>query len=1224
MQLHKKFPIVTILSLTLPLQAAPITWGPATNVNDLSDVSTSGTLIEAINLGSTTTGTNQTVNGVLFTGSDSLLSSNSANDAFPGDTGDVDYNALLSSFDFGGGTTEDLTLGNGNLVIGQNYEIQIWHTQSGATRVMTFGDGESANTVDLIASGQFATGTFTASATSQTLSLASNGFSNCHFTAYQIRQLTGAPPVTTHTSGLLDLSGRDTTLLGAGESNGYFASPKTFDSTTDFSLNDIAWSNGSQSGTFDLNFIVTSSQAGIRRGGKGAFGTADTATGSALIDSGASLTIDSLSLSDLTGDLVGQTAANLKIIAIYLGNENGTDAATINGASAVGAAGGTTTAAMRNDITPATSAIVLGTGGDGYSLNGIDVSFDLGAPAAPAATLTTLSTSVSAPFTVDIFFTEPVTNLAEADFQIVNGTITPASLTGSDDAWSVEVTPSANGEVTVTLPAGAVDDLDGDNEQNTVSNTLELFYLAPGADQPTVTLSSSISDASAPFTIDVVFSEAVSGLLLSDFESTNATLSNLAGSGASYTILATPPALGEVTVSLPAGIATDTDGDLLTNTESNLLSVTYTTPDTPAVSIYGHLASDTPDFKVHLTFTEEVSGLTASDFQVLNGTASAIEGSGRYWSATITAAIAGNVEVTLPAGSVTDIDGDNGLNTVSNTYVTDCLADFSDRWLIDDQADWTAATGSTSNVVVADGFVEPTANSAEFSSALTTFSGKRKAKAVTFTQSPVWDNWTAIADVQPSGANDAPVFVPVGPDNYYLLARDGGNGYYAAWHSDDMTNWDYRGQVTPPTTGRWVTTAEYIDGEFYIYSDYFNDHTPRLFIDDNLDDGIPGVDMGSVLIKEASGSDNSLIRNDEDGLWHMIYEDWSPINARTHSWDSPLAGHTSSPDGINGFTENKHLPAVDLRTTPTGTFATYSHPNVPVETYEVHTPEQDAFGDWTSVKVGSRFFMFGDYDPHGQGIRLARFSSESIYEQFEFTGGMHSGHPDPTVGFAEGQFYLITQQATDYVSPGPWVEGVEARAGVDTDGDNVIDEWTTWQTITEQYDYTPNYIRVVDLTPAQVDMSSLSAGYSFQFEFRVDDTVVSGISPIMDRVEMTFEPDNFQAWSNNLGIPADENGDHNSNGLVNVIEFSIGQECLPERQADGTMVLTTPSEALSDGYTVELQFSENLTDWEPATTTSAGVKILTTTTLPSNDLQTTFQIEAPNNGTKVFWRIVVL
>ena len=140
-----------------------------------------------------------------------------------------------------------------------------------------------------------------------------------------------------------------------------------------------------------------------------------------------------------------------------------------------------------------------------------------------------------------------------------------------------------------------------------------------------------------------------------------------------------------------------------------------------------------------------------------------------------------------------------------------------------------------------------------------------------------------------------------------------------------------------------------------------------------------------------------------------------------------------------------------------------------------------------------------------KAISTACVTSDSIYKEFDMVGAMDSGHPDNTVGFAEGQFYLISQNGDDYISPGPWVDGVEARAGVDTDGDGTIDQWTAWQTVVELYNHKSDYIRVVDVTPAQLDLSALPEGYGFQYEFRVDDTVVAGVSPIMDRVEMDFE-----------------------------------------------------------------------------------------------------------------------
>ena len=115
-------------------------------------------------------------------------------------------------------------------------------------------------------------------------------------------------------------------------------------------------------------------------------------------------------------------------------------------------------------------------------------------------------------------------------------------------------------------------------------------------------------------------------------------------------------------------------------------------------------------------------------------------------------------------------------------------------------------------------------------------------------------------------------------------------------------------------------------------------------------------------------------------------------------------------------------------------------------------------------------------------------------------GELGDGHPDPTVAFAEGQFYLVTQQTTDYISPGPWVNGVSARVGVDTDGNGTIDQRTAWQTVQERYDHKAGYARVVDVEDARLNLASLPSGFGFQFEFRVDNSVVANVSPLMDSV----------------------------------------------------------------------------------------------------------------------------
>ena len=250
------------------------------------------------------------------------------------------------------------------------------------------------------------------------------------------------------------------------------------------------------------------------------------------------------------------------------------------------------------------------------------------------------------------------------------------------------------------------------------------------------------------------------------------------------------------------------------------------------------------------------------------------------------------------------------------------MTGMADYWVVKSQADWTAAKGAAKNMTLADGFAEPTADKASFQSVVKTFSKKRKLSSVAFEQSPVWDNWEEIDDITPPGAGNAYVFLPVAPGDYYFFATKtwpkmeypeglARNKYavfrqdwrkkhprgYHAWHSTDLKDWKLLGLVCPSSC---MTTAEYADGKFYLYYDNPNDENPHLIIDDDLTDGVLGKEYGEVFKDPSHGSDAGIFR-DEDGTFHMIYEDWSPINARENGWDSPLAGRVSSPDGIQGI-----------------------------------------------------------------------------------------------------------------------------------------------------------------------------------------------------------------------------------------------------------------------------------------------------------------------------------
>ena len=484
-----------------------------------------------------------------------------------------------------------------------------------------------------------------------------------------------------------------------------------------------------------------------------------------------------------------------------------------------------------------------------------------------------------------------------------------------------------------------------------------------------------------------------------------------------------------------------------------------------------------------------------------------------------------------------------------------------ETWTIGGDEGWAHHLHRIEGLAVEGEQVSPTSPEAFLQTQIRTTEAPRKAAALTVTQSALWLNWSPVEDLGPVNLSDAPVFLTLGPDNYWMFGRYRANrprrnansgasssevfepkaatlegfdvpllttpfpnqydapgglqpklGGYHAWQSRDMKNWVHHGPITEKFSA-WMTTAEYADGKAYFYYDFPNDQDPHVYVDADLYDGLPGDNKGIAYEDPSHGSDCAIIR-DLDGKFHLIVEDWSPINAQRRSWDSPLAAHAVSPDGIANFETLE--PPVDHRTEPTGETGTYTHPHwvkehpdrfkTNIAEYEIHEPEQNAYGDWAAIAIGGQYYLFCDYDPAGGGpMSVGWFTSSSINEPFTWCGNIGQGHPDPDITFAEGQFYLVTQQDSDFVSPGPWVETVEARVGVDVDGDGAIDQWTRWSEVKETYDYVKGFSKQISKTPAQLDLSPLPAGRGFQIEVRLTDATENQSKPIIETLALSFE-----------------------------------------------------------------------------------------------------------------------
>ncbi|CAA6692452.1 MULTISPECIES: PEP-CTERM sorting domain-containing protein [unclassified Lentimonas] len=179
--------------------AATITWEDYDITSNVSEVLTTGTIVEAVNLTSTqqvAATPTLTFAGTTFTSTGAILNNNYNTDAWAdtvtgGTAADqAGYQSFLDYVDFslnqgsGSAFTVDTFTG---LTIGQDYVFQAWYAMADTeTRTMTLiGDAASTDS-NILQAGEYAIGTFTADAVTQDLIIQSSQ-SGIRFTGYQLR-----------------------------------------------------------------------------------------------------------------------------------------------------------------------------------------------------------------------------------------------------------------------------------------------------------------------------------------------------------------------------------------------------------------------------------------------------------------------------------------------------------------------------------------------------------------------------------------------------------------------------------------------------------------------------------------------------------------------------------------------------------------------------------------------------------------------------------------------------------------------------------------------------------------------------------------------------------------------------------------------------------------------------------------------------------------------------
>ena len=278
----------------------------------------------------------------------------------------------------------------------------------------------------------------------------------------------------------------------------------------------------------------------------------------------------------------------------------------------------------------------------------------------PTVAITGASGFINSAFTATINFSEDVTGFDISDIAVSNATL--SGFTGTGSSYTVLVTPTADGAVTLDVASDVAVDIA--NNGNTAATQLTATY---DVEVPTVAISGATGNINAPFTATITFSEDVTGFDVTDITTGNATLSGFAGTGSSYTVLVTPTADGEVTLDVAAAIALDVANN--SNTAATQLSATFD-GTVPTVAISGASGNINTPFTATITFSEDVTGFDVSDIAVTNATLSGFTGTGSTYTVFVTPTADGAVTLDVAAAAALDVANN------SNTAATQLAVNF--------------------------------------------------------------------------------------------------------------------------------------------------------------------------------------------------------------------------------------------------------------------------------------------------------------------------------------------------------------------------------------------------------------------------------------------------------------------------------------------------------------------------------------------------------------------
>jgi hypothetical protein len=297
------------------------------------------------------------------------------------------------------------------------------------------------------------------------------------------------------------------------------------------------------------------------------------------------------------------------------------------------------------------------------------------------------SVTNATPFKVTVTFSEPVSVTDASKFTATNATVgaptgVGAPVNGQYTDYEMMVTPNTGlamgSTIMFSVQANAVKDRANNN--NPASGSIYDVHITFNNVNPLVTLTTPDLTVNSNFTVTVTFTKAVTGLTESDFSVTNGAIvaSSLSGSGTTYTVTVNtaPSSSGYISFVIPDNVVVDAANN---GNEGGALTVDYRDPSDriAAVLSYSGPAYENGAFDVRVSFSRNVTGLAAGDFNYSSGDFGppVLAGDGKNYVLTLTPLVNrdATTAVQLPAAiSALDEYGNSLLasNIVSVNYDT--------------------------------------------------------------------------------------------------------------------------------------------------------------------------------------------------------------------------------------------------------------------------------------------------------------------------------------------------------------------------------------------------------------------------------------------------------------------------------------------------------------------------------------------------------------------------